>query len=93
MAESGIGDGVAHFRRASFFVPCYRWIVPKILDIAASLSRRGDEPLCDFDSVRVFEVNQVLALEIWISSVQDAGAIKGNNKEVDGALLPSTFGS
>ena len=93
LTESAIGDGVAHFRRASFFVPFYRWIVPKILDVAASFGRRCDEPLCDFDSVRVFEINQVLALEGWISRVKDYDTINGNNKEVDGSLLPSTFGS
>ena len=93
LAESRIGDGVAHFRRAGFFVSFYQWIGPKIFDVAASLSRHGDELLDNFDSVGVFEVNQVLALEVWIISVEYKDTSSRKNKEVDGPLLPRSFGS
>ena len=45
--------------RAGLFVPCYGWIVPEILDVTASLSRRGEDLLHNFDFIGVFEIVQV----------------------------------
>ena len=92
LAEGGIWDGVAHLKRAGVFVPFYRWIVPKILDVASSRGRRSEDLLCNFDSIGVFEINQVLALEVWISRVKDYDTISGSDKEVDGSLLPIPVG-
>ena len=33
-------------RRAGLFVPCYCWIVPEILDVTASFSRRAARISC-----------------------------------------------
>ena len=42
-------------------------------------------------SVGVFEVDQVLPLEVWISSVQDEETFSVKKKEVDGSLPPKVL--